>query len=272
MASARYLGVFSLLVASWLTSIVHTLPGSPAAAAAQAFVPSGQLAPTAVPAGWKLAFTDDFTGTKLNSRWFAYGGQPGGDPGGYWATSHVQVANGILQLKGYRDPKYGNRFVTGGVSTSHGFTQTYGKYLVRFRVDQGQGISYAALLWPANNSWPPEIDFAEDNGVAARPTTQATIHYSGPGKSDLQITAKKNVALTAWHTLGVEWTKGKVRYTLDGQVWATIASTHVPSVPMALDLQTQAWYCGHNWEHCPAASTPGEVDMDVDWVVAYRPS
>jgi beta-glucanase (GH16 family) len=269
---ARYLGWFSMLMASVLASIIHSSPSSSTAAAAQRLLaPSGQALPTAVPAGWKLAFADDFTGTKLGSKWFAYGGQPGGDPGGYWATSHVQVSGGELQLKGYRDPKYGNKFVTGGVSMLHGFTQTYGKYLVRFRADQGQGVSYVALLWPATNTWPPEIDFAEDNGVAARPTTQAAIHYSAAGKNN-QIVAKKDVTLTAWHTLGVEWTKGTVRYTLDGQVWATSVSTHVPSVPMALDLQSQAWNCGHTWEHCPSASTPAEVDMDVDWVVVYSPA
>ena len=157
--------------------------------------------PSCNPAGWTQVFADDFSCTGLSGRWFAYGGQPGGDPGGYWSTSHVSVANGELILRGYRDARYGNKFVTAGVSTTHGFVQTYGKYLVRFRMDQGKGIAHAIMLWPADNSWPPEIDFSEDNGVTPRSLVTATVHYSMPGKTDTMVHRTASVDLSAGHTL-----------------------------------------------------------------------
>jgi len=71
-------------------------------------------------------------------------------------------------------------------------------------------------------------------------------------------------------TSGVQWTAGHLVYTLDGKNWAQVTNTNVPSTPMNLDIQTQAWACGTStWEQCPNASTPAQVNLDVDWVVAY---
>ena len=86
---------------------------------------------------------------------------------------------------------------------------------------------------------------------------------------------QKSVAvnLTQWHTLGVQWTAGRLVYTLDGRTWATVTNANVPSIPMVLDIQTQGWACGTStWEQCPNASTPARVNLYVDWVVAYAKS
>jgi beta-glucanase (GH16 family) len=228
---------------------------------------SGEPMPSGNLPGWRQVFADDFNGTTLDtSRWRTYSGQPGGDPGGWWAPSHVTVGGGMLILSGYRDPAEGDRWTTGGVSSSPGLVQTYGKYLVRFRFDRGEGIAHAILLWPADNSWPPEIDFSEDNGLA-RQTDYATLHY---GVANTQLQYPLSVDLTKWHTLGVEWTPGQLVYTVDGRDWATVTSAHVPTIPMVLDIQTQAWACGTStWEHCPNSTTPPRVNLYVDWVVAY---
>jgi beta-glucanase (GH16 family) len=162
-----------------------------------------------------------------------------------------------------------NTYVTGGVSTSPSFAQTYGKYLVRFKFDAGVGIAHAILLWPATDTWPPEIDFSEDNG-SARDSTSATMHY-GPHNSQIQRSHPVN--LTQWHTLGVEWTAGRLTYTLDGKTWATLTNANVPSTPMNLDIQTQSWACGTStWEQCPNATTPARSNLSVDWAVAYKRS
>jgi beta-glucanase (GH16 family) len=72
-----------------------------------------------------------------------------------------------------------------------------------------------------------------------------------------------------WHTVGVEWTKGKVVYTLDGKAWGSVVSANVPSGPMDLAIQTETGTCGDPWLTCPNATTPSRVDLDVDWVAAW---
>jgi hypothetical protein len=235
--------------------------------------PSGVPIPTGNIPGWREVFSDDFTGSSLNQRdWGPYSGQPGGDPGGWWDPSHVEVGGGMLKLESYVDPAHANPknpngYVSGGVSSAPALHQTYGKYLVRFRIDKGHGIAGVLLLWPSNDVWPPEIDFGEDGG-GNRTQTTATLHY---GKSDDQIARSVSADFSQWHTLGVEWTAGKLVFTLDGSVWATIANSNVPSENMEMDLQTQAGTCGSTADPCTDASTPSVVEMQVDWVVAYAP-
>jgi beta-glucanase (GH16 family) len=218
---------------------------------------------------WRQVFTDDFSGRSLDlSKWRLYWGPPGGDPAGWYDPRHVKVSKGMLVISGYRDRRDHNRWATGGVSSSVGLVQTYGKYLVRFRLDPGIGIGHALLLMPANNSWPPELDFSEDNG-SGRSNTLATLHF---GKHDTHWSALLRVNLTQWHTLGVQWTPGKLQYTIDGRIWETMQGGEVPSIPMVLDMQTEAWPCSGTWGRCPNASTPRVVRMYVDWVVAYAPA
>jgi beta-glucanase (GH16 family) len=219
--------------------------------------------------GWREVFADDFSGGTLDrSKWRVYYGQPGGDPAGWFEPSHVNVSDGMLVISAYRDRAEGGKWVTGGVSSSPGLVQTYGKYLVRFRFDVGVGIGHAMVLTAANGSWPPEIDFSEDNG-SGRENTLATLHY---GSDDKLISHGTAVDLTEWHTLGVEWTPDTLLYTLDGRIWLTTRTSAVPSVPMVLDIQTQAWPCVGTWGRCPDASTPAVVRLYVDWVVAYAPA
>lgn len=224
--------------------------------------PSGVAMPSGDLDDWRQVFRDDFTGRDLDAtKWGVYSGRPGSGSGGYWAPSHVTVGNGKLVLRTYRDPRFGGRWVSGGLSSARGLKQTYGRYLLRFRMEAGKGIGYAALLWPVADHWPPEVDFAEEAG-GSRDHTTATVHY---GRGDSVVHHKVRVDVTRWHTLGVDWTAGRLTFTLDGRLWASVTS-HVPAERMELDLQTQACL-----SVCPGAGTPREVDMEVDWVVAYAP-
>jgi beta-glucanase (GH16 family) len=225
--------------------------------------------PTGNLPGWVMAFSDDFTGNALDTAaWGAYSGQPSGDPGGFWDPSHVVVHDGMLELLTYRDPRWDNRWVSGGVSSAPALRQAYGKYLVRFRMDRGDGIAGVLLLMPSNGDWPPEIDFAEDGG-GPRSSTTATLHY---GSANDQTQYSVSTDFSEWHTIGVEWMPGSIVYTLDGRTWARVSSPAVPVGAMEFDAQTQAGTCGDPYDPCPDASTPSRVDMQIDWVVAYRPA
>ena len=220
------------------------------------------------PAKWKRVFSEGFDHGLDRSRWGAYSGQPGGDPGGYWDPSHVKVRRGVLNLETYRDARFGGRWVSGGVSSSHALRQRYGKYLVRFRMDGGKGVSGVVLLWPSADHWPPEIDFAETGGTSnRRDEVSATLHH---GSADRQIQRSVRADFTRWHTMGVEWTPGRLVYTLDGRTWASVRSRYVPSERMELDIQSQAGTCGDRYAPCPDASTPSRVNLQVDRVSAYR--
>jgi hypothetical protein len=78
-----------------------------------------QAMPTDQIAGWHEVFSDNFSGRSLNrANWRLYQGWPGGDPAGWFEPRHVTVSNGMLVVSAYRDPKHGDRWATGGLSSS----------------------------------------------------------------------------------------------------------------------------------------------------------
>ena len=227
--------------------------------------PSGMDPPGAnALAGYTQTYVTDFPGTSLPAGWYTYSGTPGGDPGARWASSHDVVGGGMLQLETYQDPAYNNQWVSGGLKMS-GISQIHGAYFVRSRaVGTGPGPDDVALLWPANNSWPPEVDFNETLGSDTSST--ATLHYGSTNNMDYRTAS---IDMTQWHTWGVIWTSTSITYTVDGVVWgSTAVASEIPNTPMTLDLQQQTMCgAGVNWG-CP--TTP--QSMDVNWVTEYAPN
>jgi hypothetical protein len=224
--------------------------------------PSGRAPPDAAALpGYVRTYVNDFDAAGLPAGWQAFTGVPGGDLKGQFASSHVVVGGGLLTLNTTRDPAYNNEWVTGGVCQC-GHVQRYGAYFVRSRVT-GPGPNEIQLLWPASNTWPPEIDFSETGRLTVR--TTATVHYTSADRLDQ---ATITIDMTRWHTWGVVWTPRSIKYVVDGRVWATVTRTlEVPSQPMTLHLQQQtSCAAGYNYA-CPQRSQ----SMMVDWVAEYAP-
>ena len=219
--------------------------------------PSGEAPPqaNALP-GYTLTYENDFTGSKLPSGWDVYAGSPGNDPGGVWASSHVVVGNGLLQLNAFEDPAYNNEWATGGLCQC-GVAHVYGAYFVRSRMT-GAGPTQDELLWPTG-AWPPEIDFNETFGGDS--STMATVHFTSANTEDQRTL---DIDMTQWHTWGVIWTPSSITYTVDGKAWGTVSvASEIPNQPMTLDIQQQT-FCASGWA-CP--TTPESTD--IDWVAEY---
>lgn len=209
--------------------------------------------------GYLRKYVSNFDGSALPTGWFAFTGVPGGDPGGQFGSSHVVVGGGLLQLNTWRDPMYGNKWVTGGVCQC-GLKRTYGAYFVRSRIT-GAGPNEAEVLWPASNIWPPEIDFNETGTSDSH--TSATVHFGAANNIDqrhLQIDMKQ------WHTWGVIWSANFIVYTVDGHQWGQIVvASEIPNVPMTLDFEQRS-SC-KPIRDCPTMP----VSMQVDWVAEFAP-
>ena len=244
----------------------HQVQSSPAG-------PSGVAMPTGNLPGWQLTYSQDFSGTTLPTGWGTYSGEPGGDSYGYWDPADVSVSNGELHLSttANDDPQSSNTASTGGVGF-YGNPQTYGMYLVRMKGDYEPGlqISDIALLWPADgSSWPPEMDFYEDEG-GSRGGFTASLHPGPNGDDCCVIRHTLGNSATQWHTYGIIWTPTSITYTIDGRPWGVVQESQVsapgewPSVPMNLDLQSQ---------NLGPAQPDGSIEtMTVAWVAEYAQS
>jgi Glycosyl hydrolases family 16 len=233
---------------------------------------SGAAMPTGNLPGWNLVYATNFDGDSLPAGWGTYTGEPGGDNYGYWDPQNVSVSGGDLHLRTTpdSDPDQSGAATSGGVAF-YNEPHTYGMYLVRMKGDYEPGLKMSdiALLWPADSgTWPPEIDFFEDNGGVRNGYT-ASLH-PGPNGDDccfIQNTISNNA--TEWHTYGVIWTADSLTYTIDGRVWGIVKSSqltgaaHWPDIDMNLDLQSQNL----------GSAQPGSIEtMTVDWVAEYEQS
>lgn len=263
---AVVVAVFAIASAVWLaigrpastpptTHLAYPV-GVPDEAEPSGMAPPG---PNSLP-GYRRSYVSDFTGHALPPGWEVFTGVPGGDPGGQFAANHVVVGNGLLYLKTFKDPKYQDDWVTGGLCQC-GLSQTYRAYFVRSRVT-GVGPNEVELLWPSSDSWPPEIDFNESGDSVS--TTSETVHY---GALDNIQQHGLRINLEQWHTWGVIWTAKSIVFVVDGYEWTENHSAYqIPTVPMTLDLE-QRTECAIG-RQCPSAP----VSMQVDWVAEFSPT
>lgn len=222
--------------------------------------PSGQSppAPDALP-GYQESYVNDFNSSVKPTGWDIFTGLPGSDPGAHFGGSHVVFGGGLLRLLTYRNPKWHDRWVTGGLCQC-GLARVYGAFFVRSKVS-AVGPNEAELLWPVDNTWPPEIDFSETGGGIAQQSE--SVHFGATNHIDQELL---RINMTQWHTWGVIWTPTSIIFTVDGQQWASDTRvSEIPKVPMDLNLEQRTkCFLG---SQCPSHN----VTMLVDWVAEYVP-
>jgi licheninase len=221
-----------------------------------------------VPITWgKPVFVDTFSGTTLNlSRWYIYDDPEGKYSGVHRTRSSVQVRDGSLRLIGHYERPYG--FVSGGVS--YNINQTYGRWVVKFRADSGEGYEPIVLLWP-KGTWPAhgEIDIAEV--LSSDRHGAGEFLHLGQANRFIGHRIPNSVNFTKWHILAVDWLPGHITFWLDGkQTWTVRrkrgSRNYIPSTPFHLALQNDAG-CDH--QCAPSTSRSRRVVMQVAWVKIY---
>lgn len=259
---AGTLGTVSLLVTGGAIAVLSGLVDLPRAPWAP---PSGAEMPVGDTGEWRQTFIDDFSGDAIDpGKWGRYSGEPGSDPGAQWSPSRVSVGDGLLTLTTARED---GKWTSGGVNNARAFAPEAGKVEVRMRADHAPGVNVVALLWPEDNEWPPEIDFVEDRD-GDRENFTASLHYSDDDGEHRQIDERRDLDMTEWHTYGTEWRGDTVVYTVDGREWARTESRRVPSVPMAVAVQSNVVTKG---KVTVGPDTPEHSEVEVDWVVGYVP-
>ncbi len=238
---------------------VAACAGLLATAAAPALTAHAAVTTSPVTQAFSQVFSDDFTGTAIDkTQWTVYD-NPTGSLG--HSAKNVVVHDGMLTLKTAYDATVG-KFTTGGLClcpSKGSRAQTYGEWDIRARVSAGDSRALA-MLWPMQG-WPPEIDFMEMGGQGAQGLRQQntqSLHYDVDNK---MIHSNELADFTQWHTIGVQWGPGFLRYLLDGQVASTIVQPYVPSQLMRLGLATAPLIGG---------VTTQPVNYDIDWVKDYN--
>jgi len=196
---------------------------------------------------WKLAWSDDFKGSSVDtSKWLVqnqYCGYPA-EMEAYMA-SNTWVSNGFLYLEArsgtqscdYYGTRYDKPYTSGQVTSRFLYSQKEGKFEVRAKLPRGKGMWPAIWLMPANKDscWPTsgEIDIMENIGQDMK-AWYSTYHYgpkcnNQPGYND----AVDHGSSTQWnptdfdlsadfHTWTLEWKGTTMVWSIDGRAVKTL--------------------------------------------------
>ncbi len=236
----------------------------------------------------EVLYTQDFSAGALDeANWDVYD-SVGNDGWGLRRPSAVDVvpspdATGghllrITATMGTGDAE--GLLVSGGLSLE-GYNQVYGRYTIRVRTDADPDrvTTGVALLWPESNVWPRdgEIDFYEAwrDRITRTPVELSNHHaIDGVHVSEMVplVTPSGELADgTRWHTYVLDWRPDYLAVSVDGGPPAVVTTdpAAIPSTPMYLAVQLDAWEAPYDPGHQPVISAPVSLWVDHLTVETY---
>jgi len=184
---------------------------------------------------WRLVESDEFN-SSLNLNIWGHGGTPWGTESHDGACNLNTASNsftrdGSLIVRARKGPFTGPSGKSYPYSTDYVWTKnrrTYGYLEIRAKYPDVRG-NWAAF-WMLGDGWPPEIDIAEFRGRPKNYMTHA--FYDGAWWGGPNSTGN----FTGWHTYGLLWEKGSLKFYVDDVLKSTVTRTSVPAVPMYVIL------------------------------------
>lgn len=215
---------------------------------------------------WVPTFQDNFDGAYLDrGAWPLIQSGWGGNGFFRYDPSAVTVWAGEAAVN-----SFANQWGWWSGAFSQGWNgQQYGRYEVRARMDAGQGIGAALLLWPTDNEGGAEVDMFEPRN-ADRTLNAAVVHR--PGANDDAQVWQFNYDATQWHTYTLDWLPDRLVLSVDGQVLME-TTDRVPQEPMSLGFLGYVGAPGDGWlSGGVGPDTPGLVSWHLDWVRISTPA
>jgi beta-glucanase (GH16 family) len=206
------------------------------------------------PPGFHLIWHDEFDGPEVDRTKWDFDAGTGyyvpaaeGKPG-FWVNgwgndelecytdrhANAYVAGGALHIRAVKEDYKGGSYTsarlrTGGKGELPLFVHRYGRFEFRAKLPAGQGYWPALWLLPqdqAYGGWAAsgEIDILENKG-SQPDVVQGTIHFGGSYPKNAwwgqEYRLPKGGTATDWHVYALDWEPGRLRWSVDGVVFAT---------------------------------------------------
>jgi beta-glucanase (GH16 family) len=241
---------------------------------------------------WQLVWSDEFDGNELDmSKWsYMIGtGVEYGIPG--WGNNELQyytdheenifIENNMLHIVA-REERIGSmNYTSARIRTYEKGDWMYGRFEIRAKLPEGQGIWPAIWMLPTDNvfgTWPKsgEIDIVEL--VGHEPSTiHGTVHY-GPDWPENQQKTKSYTLPQGkfsddFHVFAISWSSNEIQWFIDDVMYHTItpASLQPHNYPfnarfhLLINLAV-----GGNWPGRPDNTTEFSQSLIVDYVRVYQ--
>jgi beta-glucanase (GH16 family) len=197
----------------------------------------------------------------------------------YYAPDSIVVNRKRMNITADRRRIGDREYSSGHISTEGKQEQKYGKWEIRAKLPNTQGMWPAIWLLPVDGGWPPEIDIIELVGKEPN-----KVHHSfhwGPlrdgllpwdlGQTATDDHAGKNFD-TVFHDYGLEWTPKGIIWTVDGKETHRFGTTeaerkNLPKGPMYLIINLAL---GGFWPGPPGEDTKFPSTMEIDHVKIWK--
>jgi len=199
---------------------------------------------------WKLTWSDEFAGTDIDrTKWdfdlgngfFNYGANVWISG---WGNGELQyytrepenafVKDGMLHIRAIKESLNGCGYTSARLKTrkrdgSPLFAQKYGRFEFRARLPTGKGVWPALWMLPQDDKYggwaaSGEIDVLEVRGHEPN-KVHGTLHFGGAWPTNAQTTREYILpsagTVADFHVYGLEWEPGVMRWSVDGQTYAT---------------------------------------------------
>jgi beta-glucanase (GH16 family) len=199
----------------------------------QGSCPGTIIAATPVGDNEVLKWSDEFetAGSPCNENWlYDLGNGDGGwgnNESQYYTRENATIEDNILKIKVKKETYRGYSYTSARIKTQNKFSFTYGRVEVRAKLPSGGG-TWPAIWMLGDNittvGWPScgEIDIMEHTGNNQGLTSSAIHNASGYGNTPyVHHLDRVNDVSTSFHTYGIDWTKDKIDFTVDGVVHYT---------------------------------------------------
>jgi beta-glucanase (GH16 family) len=244
------------------------------------------------PAGWKLVWSDEFSGGLVDPESWTRQVEPAGRFNQEWqrytnSAENAYVDDGCLVIKAIHgsDQHGANQYTSARLHTAGNHAWKHGRVVARMQLPYGAGTWPALWMLGANidenggdTPWPQsgEIDIMEFYGSKDNAAVEANIHFAGADNQHRQMGAKsfrlqEGRFADAFHVFEMEWDEGKISWSVDGQEYARQAiddpvysELHQPFFVL-LNLAI-----GGEWAGRPDGSTHFPQYFYIDWVRVYQ--
>jgi len=217
----------------------------------------------APPEGYKLRWSDEFNGTRLDvSKWHFRKDSK------HWSTqlpANVSVAGGNLILHLKKEQAGGKEYSGAGVISKQAFR--FGYYEARFRVDAGKGwhssfwmMGYDGSGGTGTAKTELELDVIENDSIDLTSYGVNLHRWQGTHTSH----GHKRVdmpSLAEYHTFGCIYARDRVVYLLDGNEVQTVDISALPHSDLNIWLTSIASYLGKT-DAVDDSRLPGRVLFD----------
>jgi beta-glucanase (GH16 family) len=147
--------------------------------------------------------------------------------------NNAHVKEGMLHIRAVKESFNGNGYTSARLKTRKRdgqalFAKQYGKFEFRAKLPRGKGIWPALWMLPQDEkygSWAAsgEIDVLEAKGHEPN-KVHGTIHFGARWPENTQATHEHSLAsdtIAEFHVYAVEWLPGEMRWSVDGQTYAS---------------------------------------------------